>query len=95
MKIINFKELIQKINEIEDKESKEIVDKDGKSNTDNLKDIISKALNNEKVTVKVQSLKSKDAPPAMILLPEQMRRINDMGAYMDKKCRDYLNITSY
>ena len=37
------------------------------------------------MTVKVQSLKSKDAPPAMILLPEQMRRINDMGAYMEQK----------
>jgi len=33
----------------------------------------------------VQSLSSKDAPPAMILLPEQMRRINDMGAYMEQK----------
>ena len=61
------------------------MDKDGKSNTDNLRDTIVKALNNEKVTVKVQSLSSKDAPPAMILLPEQMRRINDMGAYMEQK----------
>jgi len=65
--------------------TKEIVDKDGKSNTDNHRDTIVKALNNEKVTVKVQSLSSKDAPPAMILLPEQMRRINDMGAYMEQK----------
>lgn len=80
-----FQRVDSEINELEDKESKEIVDKDGKSNTDNLKDIISKALNNEKVTVKVQSLKSKDSPPAMILLPEQMRRINDMGAYMEQK----------
>jgi molecular chaperone HtpG len=80
-----FQRVDSEINELEDKESKEIVDKDGKSNTDNLKDIISKALNNDKVTVKVQSLKSKDAPPAMILLPEQMRRINDMGAYMEQK----------
>ena len=80
-----FQRVDSEINELEDKESKEIVDKDGKSNTDNLKDIIAKALNNEKVTVKVQSLKSKDAPPAMILLPEQMRRINDMGAYMEQK----------
>jgi molecular chaperone HtpG len=80
-----FQRVDSEINELEDKDSKEIVDKDGKSNTDNLKDIISKALNNDKVTVKVQSLKSKDAPPAMILLPEQMRRINDMGAYMEQK----------
>ncbi len=80
-----FQRVDSEINELEDKESKEIVDKDGKSNTDNLRDTIVKALNNEKVTVKVQSLSSKDAPPAMILLPEQMRRINDMGAYMEQK----------
>ena len=80
-----FQRVDSEINELEDKESKEIVDKDGKSNTDNLRDTIVKALNNEKVTVKVQSLTSKDAPPAMILLPEQMRRINDMGAYMEQK----------
>ena len=42
-------------------------------------------IRDRKVTVKVQSLTSKDAPPAMILLPEQMRRINDMGAYMEQK----------
>ena len=63
----------------------EIVDKDGKSISENLKEIFNKALSNEKITVKVQSIKSENAPPAMILLPEQMRRINDMGAYMDQK----------
>ena len=68
-----FQRVDSEINELEDNESKEIVDKDGKSNSDNLRDTIVKALNNEKVTVKVQSLSSKDAPPAMILLPEQMR----------------------
>jgi len=83
--VYQFQRVDSEINELEDKESKEIVDKDGKSNSDNLRDTIVKALNNEKVTVKVQSLSSKDAPPAMILLPEQMRRINDMGAYMEQK----------
>ncbi len=52
---------------------------------ENIKEIITNALNNEKVTVKVQSLKNNNAPPALILLPEQMRRINDMGAYMEQK----------
>ena len=68
-----------------DNQTPEIVDKDGNSNKDNLKDIISKALNNEKVTVKVQSISGKNSPPAIILLPEQMRRINDMGAYMEQR----------
>ncbi len=79
-----FQRVDSEINDDSDKET-EIVDKDGKSSTDNIKEIITNALNNEKVTVKVQSLKNNNAPPALILLPEQMRRINDMGAYMEQK----------
>jgi molecular chaperone HtpG len=37
------------------------------------------------VTVQVQALKAEGAPPAMILLPEQMRRLNDMGALMEQR----------
>jgi molecular chaperone HtpG len=33
----------------------------------------------------VQALKGEDAPAALILLPEQMRRINDMGALMEQR----------
>merc|ERR1712078_336442 len=80
-----FQRVDSEINDDIEKDSPEIVDKDGKSNTENIKEIITKALNNEKVTVKVQSLKNNNAPPALILLPEQMRRINDMGAYMEQK----------
>ena len=54
-----FQRVDSEINELEDKESKEIVDKDGKSNTDNLRDTIVKALNNEKVTVKVSHFQVK------------------------------------
>ena len=79
-----FQRVDSEINEETDKET-EIVDKDGNSTSNNLKEIIEKALGNEKVTVKVQSITSKNAPPAIILLPEQMRRINDMGAYMEQK----------
>jgi len=38
-----------------------------------------------KVTVQVQSLKGDNTPAALILLPEQMRRLNDMGALMDQR----------
>jgi len=44
-----FQRVDSEINELEDNESKEIVDKDGKSNTENLRDTIVKALNNEKI----------------------------------------------
>ncbi len=80
-----FQRVDSEISEENNDEQPEIVDKDGKSNADHLKDFISKALNNEKVTIKIQSIKSKNAPPALILLPEQMRRINDMGAFMEQK----------
>ena len=39
----------------------------------------------DRVTVQVQALKAEGAPPAMILLPEQMRRLNDMGALMEHR----------
>merc|ERR1712065_63582 len=42
-------------------------------------------LSNDKVTIQVQALKGDAAPPAMILLPEQMRRLNDMGALMEQR----------
>jgi molecular chaperone HtpG len=33
----------------------------------------------------VQSLKGEGTPAALILLPEQMRRLNDMGALMEQR----------
>ncbi len=81
----NFQRVDSEINDNLEKDTPEIIDKDGKSNTDNIKEIISKSIDNEKVTIKVQSIKNNNAPPALILLPEQMRRINDMGAFMEQK----------
>ena len=80
-----FQRVDSEISDEFDDNSSEIVDKDGKTESESLKEIIIKSINDEKVTVKIQSIDSKDAPPALILLPEQMRRINDMGAYMEQK----------
>ena len=63
----------------------ELTDQDGTTESDRLRDLIKEALDNDKVTVQVQSLKAEGAPPAMILLPEQMRRLNDMGALMEQR----------
>ena len=63
----------------------EITDQDGTTESDRLRDLIKAALANDKVTVQVQALKAEGAPPAMILLPEQMRRLNDMGALMEQR----------
>ncbi|MEI6031538.1 MAG: molecular chaperone HtpG [Synechococcaceae cyanobacterium ELA739] len=63
----------------------ELADSEGKDAGDKLRDLFRQALGNDKVTVQVQSLKGDEAPAALILLPEQMRRINDMGALMDQR----------
>ena len=63
----------------------ELTDQDGTTESDRLRDLIKAALANDKVTVEVQALKADGAPPAMILLPEQMRRLNDMSALMEQR----------
>ncbi len=65
--------------------SPEITDKDGESKSQAINDLIKDALNNEKITIQVQALKGNNSVPAMILLPEQMRRINDIGALMEQR----------
>jgi molecular chaperone HtpG len=50
-----------------------------------VRDLFKKALANDKITIQVQALKGENAPAALILLPEQMRRLNDMGALMEQR----------
>ncbi len=67
-------------------EKPEIIDQEGETQSESIRNLIKEALSNDKVTIQVQALKGgEDAPPAMILLPEQMRRMNDMGALMDQR----------
>jgi molecular chaperone HtpG len=60
-------------------------DADGKDSGERLRDLFRSALADERITVQVQSLKGDNAPAALILLPEQMRRLNDMGAFMEQR----------
>ena len=69
---------------LQDKES-ELSDADGKDSSEKLRDLFKAALANDKVTIQVQALKGENAPAALILLPEQMRRMNDMGALMEQR----------
>ena len=69
---------------LQEKES-ELADADGKDSSEKLRDLFKVALDNDKVTIQVQALKGDNAPAALILLPEQMRRINDMGALMEQR----------
>ena len=67
-------------------EQPELTDQDGESPSESLRGLIKKALNNDKVTIQVQALKGgADSPAALILLPEQMRRMNDIGALMEQR----------
>jgi len=69
---------------LQEKES-ELSDADGKDSSEKVRDLFKNALNNDKVTIQVQALKGDNTPAALILLPEQMRRINDMGALMEQR----------
>jgi molecular chaperone HtpG len=63
----------------------ELQDGEGKDSAEKLRELFGKALDDSKITVQVQALKGDGAPAALILLPEQMRRINDMGALMEQR----------
>jgi molecular chaperone HtpG len=60
-------------------------DADGKDATEKVRELFKTALANDKITIQVQALKGDQAPAALILLPEQMRRLNDMGALMEQR----------
>ena len=67
-------------------ETPELSDGDGETKSETLRKLIKDALSNDKVTIQVQTLKSgSEGPAALILLPEQMRRMNDIGALMDQR----------
>jgi molecular chaperone HtpG len=69
---------------LQEKES-ELSDADGKDASEKLRELFKGSLANDKVTLQVQALKGDHAPAALILLPEQMRRLNDMGALMEQR----------
>jgi molecular chaperone HtpG len=69
---------------LQEKDS-ELADAEGKDTSEKLRDLFKSALGDDKVTIQVQALKGENAPAALILLPEQMRRINDMGALMEQR----------
>lgn len=74
---------------IEEDKASDIVDPTtNKSRSEQIKEIFEKALNNPNINIKTQSLKSDDpqaTPPAMVLLPEAMRRLQEMTAMMQQQ----------
>ena len=82
---LKFQRVDSELDESLKDDDSELADQDGNTQSETLRSLIKEALANDKVTVQVQALKSEGAPPAMILLPEQMRRLNDMGALMEQR----------
>ena len=74
-----------------DKEA-EIVDPGtNKTRSEQIKDLFQQALNKPKLTIRTEALKtdSEAAPPAMVLLPEHLRRIQEMTAMMQQQAMQF------
>ncbi|MEL4898373.1 molecular chaperone HtpG [Crocosphaera sp. Alani8] len=71
----------------------EIVDPNtNKTRSDQIKELFEKALDNSNVNIKTQALKSDDpetTPPAMVLLPEAMRRFREMMAASQQQVMNF------
>jgi molecular chaperone HtpG len=74
---------------LSDDKSQEIIDPNtNKTRNEVIKELFEKALNKPRVNIKTQSLKADDpqgTPPAMVLLPEAMRRLQEMTAMMQQQ----------
>ncbi|WP_199248928.1 molecular chaperone HtpG [[Phormidium] sp. ETS-05] len=76
-----------------EKKASEIVDPTtNKTRSDQIKEIFEQALNKPKVNIRTEALKSEDpqgAPPAMVLLPEFLRRLRDMNALVAQEMAQF------
>ena len=83
---LKFQRVDAELDDSLQEEQTELSDQDGETQSESLRKLVKAALNNDKVTIQVQALKGgEEAPAALILLPEQMRRMNDIGALMDQR----------
>ena len=74
---------------LERDQASEIIDPaSNKTRAELIKEIFAKALDNSRINIKTEALKSDDpqaTPPAIVLLPEAMRRLQEMTAMMQQK----------
>ncbi len=76
---------------MDDDKTDEVVDPEtNKTKGEQVKEIFEKALNKPTVTIRTEALKGDAAtPPAMVLLPEEMRRMQEMTAMFQQKQMDF------
>jgi molecular chaperone HtpG len=71
----------------------EIVDPTtNKTRSESIKELFEKALNKPKLNIRTEALKSdtpQGTPPAMVLLPEILRRLREMNAMMQQQSADF------
>ena len=82
---VSFKRVDAELDESFTDQTPELADASGEDDSEKLRSLFKAALNNDKITVQVKALKGEAAPAALILLPEQMRRINDVSALMQRQ----------
>ena len=82
---LSFQRVDSELDESLQERESDLTDAEGKDSSERLRELFKAALADDRVTIQVQALKGEQAPAALILLPEQMRRINDMGALMDQR----------
>jgi molecular chaperone HtpG len=75
-----------------DKEAEIVDPKTNKTRSETLKDLFQQALNRPKVTIRTEALKANQqegAPPAVVLLPEHLRRLREMTALMQQQAAEF------
>lgn len=75
-----------------DKETEIVDPTTNKTRSETIKDLFQQALGKPKLTVRTEALKGNDsqgAPPAMVLLPEHLRRLQEMTALMQQQSMQF------
>ncbi|MFK8183914.1 MAG: molecular chaperone HtpG [Phormidesmis sp.] len=73
---------------IDGKQESEIVDAaTNKTRSEQIKEVFTNALSRPQVTIRTEALKSNDqsAPPAIVLIPEELRRMQEMSAFLQQQ----------
>ncbi len=78
---------------LEQDKATEIVDpKTNKTRSETIKELFEKSLNKPKLNIRTEALKSDDpqgTPPAIVLLPEILRRMREMSAMMQQQTAEF------
>ncbi|MEH1835287.1 MAG: molecular chaperone HtpG [Nostoc sp.] len=78
---------------LEQDKTTEIIDpKTNKTRSETIKELFEKSLNKPKLNIRTEALKSDDpqgTPPAIVLLPEILRRLREMNAMMQQQTAEF------